>query len=77
MTNENNNDNDFKEYRRLIISELEDLNCSIKELREATQEIDKELAVIKTKIAFVSAGLGFAGGLIGPIVHFLLNHFFK
>jgi hypothetical protein len=65
--------NDWTEYRRLILMEIESLNESVNCLEEKTHAQDVRLNTIETKISYTSAIIGFVAGVIPAIIGFFLQ----
>ena len=49
------NENDFAEYRRLILQQIEDIVLDAKDSRKAIADIEKKIAIIETKLIIASA----------------------
>lgn len=56
------------EYRRLVLSGLEELQASQGGLSKAVVKLQIDVAVIKSKNAIMAAGFGLAGGVVGTVV---------
>ena len=58
------NDDDFKEYRRLFIAELERLSKEVDRLKDGQQGIKTDLKVLQFKVASASAIISIATGAV-------------
>lgn len=71
MSNKSSND-DWQEWRKLVLKSLEDLEDKFKELQDKVQELKTELAILNTKIMMYSVIAAF---LISSVVTGVINLF--
>lgn len=58
----------FREYRRLILSELERLNTSLLDLHKKVDDLHSEMTVLKVKAGFFGALAGLVPAIVAIIV---------
>lgn len=68
---ENDNSNLFSEYRRLFISELERLEKARCNHEKRLQDLERENATLKTKVAFIGT---VAGSLVTVAVNLVMKY---
>lgn len=66
-------ENSWTEYRRLVMSNLEEIRETLEERGNRLNKIENELNLIKMKITFVAGIAGFLGSLITVIAHFVFE----
>lgn len=68
MPIDNKNDNDWYEYKKLILSELEKHGDDIEKTRNIVNDMKVTLSVLQSKLMTISALIGTAAGTIVSIV---------
>lgn len=63
-------DNDFAEYRRLLLQELTRLDTAHKELFEKLNQLEKDLAIVSTKVLIYAS-------IASIVMSFILKEFLK
>ena len=69
----NPTNNQWIEYRRLIMSELESLNQNLKDMVDKVNSIDKRLAVLESKAAIVGAIAGAVAYAIPKLIEMFMK----
>lgn len=73
---EDNKENGWTEYRRLVMSELEQLKVMCTNLSTQLNLVDKRITIIETKAGVIGAICGAVCGLI-PTFYEILKSFTK
>lgn len=63
--------NGWAEYKRLVLSEIEDMNASLKDLKEEIASMHEHQTKIREDISSLKAQSGIIGGLAGAASSFL------
>lgn len=66
-------ENNWSEYRRLIIDFCEDTKCRLDEIEDRLGKNDIDINSIKIKIALAAGVAGFLGSLIPVLIQYFLS----
>lgn len=67
--------NDWLEYKKMVVSKLDDHDSDMKELKQLVRDLHSDLIEIKTAIKVRQSILSFAAASIGAIVTLVFEWF--